>query len=82
MTPFLTCVANNQFISSDQVVAILDYSSNSVKRLIKNAQEEKPRSVINLSGKRAAASVMVLTGDRYIILALTPNVLSKRFETG
>jgi regulator of extracellular matrix RemA (YlzA/DUF370 family) len=82
MTPFLACVSNNQYVSSDQVIAILDHSSNSVKKLIKSALEEKPRSVINLSGKKAAASVLVLTGDRYIILALTPNVLSKRFESG
>lgn len=70
------------YVTSDSVIAILDYKIAAAKRLVKTAKEDKPRSVIDVTRGRKAVSLIVLTGDRYVISAIHRQQLAKRLGTG
>ena len=71
-------VGFGNLVMADEVLAILEYKIPAVKRLIKSALAEKPRSVINLTVGRKAVSIVVLSGDRYVISAIYTKQLAKR----
>ncbi len=69
------------YVTTDTVVALLDYKLAGAKRIIKSAREEKPRSVIDVTKGRKARTLIVLTGDRYVLSAIYGQQLAKRLMT-
>lgn len=68
------------YVTSDNVIALLDYKIAASKRIAKSAREEKPRSVMDVTRGRKAQTLIVLTGDRYIISAIYRQQLAKRLS--
>lgn len=66
------------YVISCEIIGILDIKLPSVKRLIRSAKEEKPRSVIDVSRGRKSQSVILLKGDRYVISAISRIQLMNR----
>jgi regulator of extracellular matrix RemA (YlzA/DUF370 family) len=66
------------YVTSDSVVGLFDYRVPSIKRLVKSAKAEKPRNVIDVTRGRKAQTLIVLTGDRYVISAIYRQQLAKR----
>lgn len=66
------------FVSTESVVAVIDYKLAAAKKIVKSARAERPRSVIDLTKGRKALSLLVLTGDRYAISAISMKSLAKR----
>ena len=75
----LVNIGYNNTITAEQLTGIFDFKMLAIKRIIQQARDEKPRSVIDLTGKRKAKSVLILTGDRYIISSLPMIQLANRF---
>lgn len=76
--PIMLNVGFQNTVMTSHVVAVLDYQVPSVKRMVKSAAEERPRSVVNLTRGRRALSVVVLTGDRYVVSAIARRQLDRR----
>lgn len=76
--PVLLHVGFNNLIVVDQIVGLFDYSSKPMKDLVKTAIEEKPRSVIKVSKGRRILTLIVLTGDRYVLSAIPKKTLCSR----
>jgi regulator of extracellular matrix RemA (YlzA/DUF370 family) len=66
------------YVTSENVIALLDYKLAASKKIVKSAKEEKPRSVMDVTKGRKAQTLIVLTGDRYIISAIYRQRLAKR----
>lgn len=66
------------YVTTESVVALLDYKLQVSKRIVKTAKDEKPRSVMDVTKGRKAQTLIVLTGDRYIISAIYRQQLAKR----
>lgn len=78
MSPILLHVGFSNQVVADQVTCLLDYRVPSVKRIVKSARDERPRSVMDLTRGRKSMSLIVLTGDRYVISAIPLKTLAKR----
>ena len=76
--PILLHVGFNNLIVVDQIVGLFDYSSKPMKDLVKTAIEEKPRSVIKVSKGRRILTLIILTGDRYVLSAIPKKILCSR----
>jgi regulator of extracellular matrix RemA (YlzA/DUF370 family) len=70
------------YVTTESVVALLDYKLQASKRIVKTAKDEKPRSVMDVTKGRKAQTLIVLTGDRYIISAIYRQRLAKRLDPG
>ena len=66
------------YVTTESVVALLDYKLAASKKIVKSAKEERPRSVMDVTKGRKAQTLIVLTGDRYIISAIFRQRLAKR----
>ena len=66
------------YVTIDSVIALIDYRLAAAKKIIKSAKEEKPRSVMDITKGRKAQTLIVLTGDRYVISAIYRQKLAKR----
>lgn len=73
----LNCGFDN-WVVSDTVIAVIDYACTTGRKLIKSAIAERPRSVIDLTQGRKAATIVVVTGDRYILSCLPRSVIASR----
>ncbi len=71
-------VGFNNFVSRDNIIAILDYSIPAVKKILTSAKKEKPRNVLDVTRHKGTASVIVLTGDRYVLSNIPRLILAKR----
>jgi regulator of extracellular matrix RemA (YlzA/DUF370 family) len=49
-----------------------------IKRLIKSIKEEKPRNLIDVSGTSAATTLIILTGDRFVLSSISRQALAGR----
>lgn len=77
MIPVLN-VGFENYVMSDNVVAIVDYQLAAAKRLVSNARKEKPRNIINLTNRSKIRSLIVCTGDRYVLSAVHRQQLVSR----
>jgi len=66
------------FVTVDNVLAILDYRLSTAKKIVKSAREERPRSVIDVSKGRKCMSLIILKGNTYIISTIPRITLAKR----
>jgi len=66
------------YVTTDSVIALLDYKLAVAKKIVKSAKLEKPRSVMDVTKGRKANTLVVLSGDRYVISAIYRQQLAKR----
>lgn len=66
------------FVTADSIVALLDYKLLAAKKIVKSAREERPRSVMDITKGRKSRTLIVLTGDRYIISATYRQSIARR----
>jgi regulator of extracellular matrix RemA (YlzA/DUF370 family) len=66
------------YVTSYSVVALIDYKIAAAKNIVRSARTDKPRSVLDVTKGRKALTLIVLTGDRYIISAIARKQLAKR----
>lgn len=66
------------YVTSASVIALIDYKLQAAKKIVRLAREEKPRSVMDVTKGRKAQTLVVLTGDRYVISAIYRQQLAKR----
>lgn len=66
------------YVTTESVIALLDYKLVASKKIVRTAKDEKPRSVMDVTKGRKAQTLIVLTGDRYIISAIYRQQLAKR----
>lgn len=78
MNPFLLHVGFYNYVFVDHVVAIVDSRIGATRKLIKQVKVEKPRSILDLTRGRKCLSLLILTGDRYILSAISRKALVKR----
>lgn len=76
--PIMINVGFDNMVMSDQIVALLDYRSVPMKELIKSALAERPRSVLKVTKGRRAVTLIILTGDRYVLSAIPSKKLQSR----
>lgn len=77
MMRLLNCGFYN-YVTTSAVVALIDCRIEAAKKLKKSVRAEKPRSIIDLTRGRKELTLIVLTGDRYIISAISRKQLAKR----
>lgn len=68
------------YVLTENIIALIDYRTSAAKKIVKSAREEKPRSVIDVTRGRKAQTLIVVSGDRYIISAIYRQQLAKRLE--
>lgn len=68
------------YVTSDSVIGLIDFKLKVSKQIVKTARLEKPRSVLDLTKGRRALTLILLTGDRYIISAISQKELAKRLD--
>lgn len=73
----LNCGFDN-WVVSDSVIAIIEYACTTGRKLIKSALAERPRSVIDVTQGRKTATIIVVSGDRYILSCLPRSVIASR----
>lgn len=66
------------YVTVDSIVALIDYKLIAAKKIVKSAKEERPRSVMDITKGRRSRTLIVLTGDRYIISSTYRQVLARR----
>ncbi len=66
------------YVLVDHVIALIDYKASAAKKIVKSARAEKPRAVMDVTRGRKANTLIVLTGDRYLISAIYRQQLAKR----
>lgn len=71
-------VGFNNFVTSENVIALIDYSSAAAKKIVRSVKAEKPRNCMDVTRGRKSQTLIVLTGDRYIISAIYRQQLAKR----
>lgn len=77
MRNVLNCGFDN-YILCDQLVAILDARNKNVKSTVKRAKESTPNKVMDICKGRKHKSILVLTGDRFVISPVEMQTLVKR----
>lgn len=73
----LTHVGFDNFIVSDQIVALFDARISEAKRIVSEARD-KGYQVFNLTRGRKAWVLLVLTGNRFVISAIPMKKITKR----
>jgi len=76
--PIMINVGFDNMVMTDQIVALLDYRSIPMRELIKSALSERPRSVLKVTKGRRAVTLIILTGDRYVLSAIPSKKLQSR----
>lgn len=66
------------YVTEDSIIALLDYKIQVAKTLVKTAKADRPRSVMDITKGRKALTLIVLTGDRYVISAISRQNLARR----
>lgn len=66
------------YVTIDSVIALLDYKIAASKKIVKSVKEEKPRNLMDVTRGKKANTLIVLTGDRYMISAIHRQQLAKR----
>lgn len=66
------------YVTEDSVIALLDYKIQAAKTLVKTAKVDRPRAVMDITKGRRALTLIVLTGDRYVISAISRQNLARR----
>ena len=72
----MVSVGYENFINSFFIVAILKPDSSPLKKLIRNAENE--RMLINATSGRKARSLIVMKSNHLILSALQPETLKQR----
>ena len=75
----LLAVGFNNYLVLDQVVAILPFESVPIKRVVQSILEEKPRNLLNCTRGRKARTLIVLTGDRYVLSTIPTKQVRSRY---
>lgn len=66
ITPTLH-VGFENYVLTEQVLAILDSTSRTIKKFIRDTRKERPRAILDITDGKAALTLICLTGDRYIL---------------
>lgn len=77
MEPLLHIGFENYVVSSN-IVALMDAKSSFARNLIRSIKEEKPRNLVDISGRRKSACLIICTGDRYFLSPISRIQLRKR----
>lgn len=68
------------FVMSNHIIALIEYKIASSRNIVKDIKRDKPRNLLNLTMGRKAETLIVLTGDRYVISALPRKQLANRLD--
>lgn len=68
------------YVTSESVIALVDYKLIAAKKIVKSIKEEKPRFLMDITKGRKAQTLVVLSGDRYVISAISRKQLAKRLS--
>lgn len=71
-------IGYDNFVVSTNIVALLNAQSTFAKTIIRSIKAEKPRNLIDISGKRKGQTLIICTGDRYFITSISRIQLKKR----
>jgi regulator of extracellular matrix RemA (YlzA/DUF370 family) len=71
-------MANDDLFVMREVVAILDYRKEPIKRLVSKSKEKYPETVIDLCRGNEKKSLVMLSNRSYVISHLSPTVLINR----
>ena len=66
------------YVTTDSVVALIDYKLEAAKKIVRSVKSEKPRSLLDVTKGRKCQTLVVLTGDRYVISAIYRQQLATR----
>lgn len=66
------------YVTTESVVALIDYKLEAAKKIVRSVKAEKPRSLLDVTKGRKCQTLVVLTGDRYVISAIFRQQLATR----
>jgi regulator of extracellular matrix RemA (YlzA/DUF370 family) len=69
------------FVAITSIIAVIDYRLVAARRIVKSVREERPRNIMDLTKSKGIRSLVVLTGDRYVLSNVYPRKLVGRIQT-
>ena len=76
--PLLLHVGFHNFVVSERIIALIDARIAATRKILALVKDSGPECVIDLARGRKARTVLILTGNRYIISAIPRLQLTHR----